>query len=109
MDVADVVFDEGKLMPISVETLRAATALPFDLYLLGQSNSRPVLYGQRNHPIDQADFQRLVGRGVRTLYIVQTDSAVYREYLRDTILANNDISPVQRYQVLREATRAVLD
>ena len=108
MIAADIVVDEGMLMPISVETLRTSTALPFDLYVLGQAKCRPVLYGQRNHPLDQSDFQRLVGRGVRTLYIGQTDSAAYREYLRDTILANNDLSPVQRYQVLREATRAVL-
>ena len=50
----------------------------------------------------------MLERGVRTLYISQGDSAAYREYLRDTLLKNDDIPPVQRYQVLREATRAVL-
>ena len=45
---------------------------------------------------------------MRTLYILQGESASYREYLRETLLANPDIPPVQRYQVLREATRSVL-
>ena len=67
-----------------------------------------MLYRQRTHPIVQSDLQRLTERGVRTLYISQDESAHYRDYLRDTILRNDDIPPLQRYQVLREATRAVL-
>ena len=67
-----------------------------------------MLYRQRKHPIAASDLQRLTERGVRTLYIAQGESANYRDYLRDRILANDDIPPVQRYQVLREATRAVL-
>ena len=35
MSVAEIEFEEGELMPIGVETLCAATALPFDLYLPG--------------------------------------------------------------------------
>jgi HD-GYP domain-containing protein (c-di-GMP phosphodiesterase class II) len=108
MSVAELDFDEGMLMPISVETLRASKVLPFDLYLPGERRSRLVLYRQRKHPIAESDFARLTQRGVRTLYISQGDSTLYREYLRDAILKNDDIPPLQRYQVLREATRAVL-
>jgi HD-GYP domain-containing protein (c-di-GMP phosphodiesterase class II) len=108
MSVAEIEFDDGLLMPIGVETLRASQVLPFDLYLPGERRSRLVLYRQRKHPICEADVQRLIDRGVRTLYIAQGDSTGYREYLRDNILKNKDIPPVQRYRVLREATRAVL-
>jgi HD-GYP domain-containing protein (c-di-GMP phosphodiesterase class II) len=108
MSVAELEIEEGALMPIGVETLCASNILPFDLYLQGEGRSRLVLYRQRRHPIDNSDLQRLLQRGVRTLYIAQGDSAGYREYLRDTLLKNDAIPPVQRYQVLREATRAVL-
>ncbi len=95
-------------MPIGLETLTASNILPFDLYLPGERRGRLVLYRQRKHPIGEADLRRLSERGVRTLYIAQGDSSTYREYLRETILTNDEIPPVQRYQVLREATRAVL-
>ncbi len=36
------------------------------------------------------------------------DAEAYREHLRDKILKNDDIPPLERYQALYEATRAVL-
>ena len=108
MSVAETDFDTGLLMPIGVETLRASDVLPFNLYLPGGRPGHMVLYRQRKHPIGETDVSRLIERGVRTLYISQDDSTNYREYLRDTLLKNDDIPPLQRYQVLREATRSVL-
>ena len=93
MSVAEIDFDEGVLMPIGVETLCAANVLPFDLYLPGEGRSRLVLYRERKHPIAESDLSGWSQRGVRTLYIAQGDSANYREYLRDTILKNDDIPP----------------
>ncbi len=108
MSVAEIDFDVGDLMPIGVETLCAATNVAFDLYLHNEGRNRLVLYRQRQHPLEKSDLQRLLQRGVRTLYIAQGDSATYREYIRETILNNHDIPPVQRYEVLRDAMRAVL-
>ena len=106
--IAEVDLEEGTLMPIGIETLCSAGMLPFDLYLNAQGPSRPVLYRQKDHPVDDDDLKKLLQRGVHTLYIPQGESASYREYLRETLLANDEIPPVQRYQVLREATRSVL-
>ncbi len=108
MNVAEINFDEDMLMPVGIETLRGASELPFDLYLPGEGRSRLVLYRNRRHAIADSDLERLMQRGVRTLYIAQGDSTTYREYLRDTFLKNDGIAPLLRYQVLREATRAVL-
>ena len=108
MNVAEIDYDESTLMPIGVETLRGADELPFDLYLPGEGRRHLVLYRNRKHAIADSDLERLIQRGVRTLYISQGDSTTYREYLRDSLLKNDDISPLRRYQVLREATRAVL-
>jgi HD-GYP domain-containing protein (c-di-GMP phosphodiesterase class II) len=106
--IADIGLEEGTLMPIGVETLRAAGMLPFDLYQHNGGHARPVLYRQKHHPVHDADLRKLVERGVHTLYIPQNESSAYREYLRETLLANEDIPPLQRYQILREATRSVL-
>ncbi len=108
MSAAEINIDECALIPIGVETLRATGVLPFDLYLQGEGPSRPVLYREKKLPVGDDDLKKLLQRGVRTLYIPQVESSVYREYLRATLLSNNDIPPVERYQVLREATRSVL-
>ena len=50
MSVAEIEFDEGHLMPISVETLARPTILPFDLYLPGEGRRRLVLYRQAEAP-----------------------------------------------------------
>jgi HD-GYP domain-containing protein (c-di-GMP phosphodiesterase class II) len=106
--VADIEVEDGALMAIGVETLRTSGVVPFDLYLHGETSLRPILYRHKDLPVGDDDLKRLLERGVRTLYILQGESASYREYLRQTLLANAEIPPVQRYQVLREATRSVL-
>jgi HD-GYP domain-containing protein (c-di-GMP phosphodiesterase class II) len=107
MSVAEIELELSQMMAIGVETLQPDNILPFDLFLPGE-RGRMVLYRDRKYPVEAADLKRLSERGVRTLYITQGDSASYREYLRDTLLKNDDIPPVERYQVLREATRSVL-
>ena len=108
MSVAEIDLDESALMPIGVETLQASGVVPFDLYLPGEPGQRFVLYRQKDLPVHRSDLERLVQRGVHTLYIPQGNSSVYREFLRETLLANEDIPPVRRFQVLREAARSVL-
>ncbi len=95
-------------MPIALGTLCASGVLAFDLFLPGEKPGQMVLYRQRSHPLDQEDFQRLLERGVRTLFISGADADEYREHLRDSIISNEALSPVYRYQALREAARAVL-
>ena len=95
-------------MPIGIGTLRASRMFEFDVYRQCEKSSQPALYCRRRHPFAQDDLDRLITRGVRTLYIASSDSQAYRDYLRDSILKNKDIPPEQRYQALCEAARAVL-
>lgn len=97
------------LIPIGIRTLLASAECQFDVYRQGErAGLPPVLYCRRGHPFAQNDIDRLVTRGVSTLYIPARDSQVYRDYLRDNILKNEDLQPEQRYQALCEAARAVL-
>lgn len=95
-------------MPIGIGTLRASASFEFDVYRQDENSGQPALYCRRQHPFGQENLDRLITRGVRTLYIASSDSQVYRDYLRDNILKNADIPPEQRYQALCEAARAVL-
>jgi HD-GYP domain-containing protein (c-di-GMP phosphodiesterase class II) len=95
-------------MPIALGTLCASSVLAFDLYLPGEQPGQMVLYRQRSYPMDRSDLERLLERGIRTLYISGADADEYREHLRDSIISNENLSPVYRYQALREAARAVL-
>jgi HD-GYP domain-containing protein (c-di-GMP phosphodiesterase class II) len=108
MSVGEVDFDEGVLMPIAVVTLRAASILPFDLYLPSESQNRLVLYRERKLPIEESDLLHLKQRGVRTLFIAQGESSSYRAYVRDTLLNNENLPAIERYQVICEAARCVL-
>jgi HD-GYP domain-containing protein (c-di-GMP phosphodiesterase class II) len=96
------------MMPIAIGTLGTATMLEFDLYLRSESTGELVFYRGRQHPFTKDDVDRLVNRGVRTLYISFGDARGYRDYVRENILKNEDIPAVDRYQALREATRDVL-
>jgi HD-GYP domain-containing protein (c-di-GMP phosphodiesterase class II) len=98
----------GMLMPIALSTLCASEMLDFDLYLQAGLARQPVLYRQRSYPFTQGDLESLVERGVQTLYIVSADASHYRDHLCETILKNENIPPLKRYQALREATRTVL-
>ncbi len=95
-------------MPVALGTLSASNMLAFDLYLPSEQQERLVLYRKRSHPFTPADLQRLVERGIRTLYILSDDLECYRDHLRENILKNADLPPAQRYEALCEATRDLL-
>ena len=108
MSVTEIEFDEGALMPIGVETLRADNTLPFDLYVAGQSRRYLVLYRHRKHPVTRTDIQHLLERGVR--------DAVHRSNRLPQLPGvpsrhahqERRHRAARRYRVLREATRALL-
>jgi putative nucleotidyltransferase with HDIG domain len=107
MNIAEDV-DGQSLVPIAVDTLCASAVLPFNLYLPSSRGGSLVLYRQCSYPFTQEDFDRLVERNVRTLYMQCGDVRIYHDHLRETILKNQEIPAARRYQVLREAARAVL-
>jgi hypothetical protein len=58
--VADVEAEDGALMAIGVETIRASYMLPFDLYIYGETSPRPVLFRQKELPVAADDLRRLL-------------------------------------------------
>ena len=84
------------LMPIGVGTLSASNVLGFDLYIQSEKSGELSLYRRRSHPFTKDDVHRLVARGIRTLFISSGDSRDYRDYVRETILKNEGIPPLER-------------
>lgn len=101
-------FEQRVLTPIAVDTLCASDLLPFDLYVQGAKKGKPVLYRKRSYPLVQNDLEELAARGVHVLFISSGDCTAYRDHLREKVLNNQEVAPAKRYEVLREATRAVL-
>jgi putative nucleotidyltransferase with HDIG domain len=97
------------LLPIAVNTLCAAVALEFDLYIQPDTADPVLLYRERNLPLEHADLERLVEHGVRTLYILSADQLGYQRYLRNEVVRNERVPPMQRFQVLTEANRTMFE
>ena len=97
----------NSVLPIGLETLCAADLLDFDLYIQPNGRETLKLYRSRTSPLEQEDLDVLHDRGIRTLFILASDAAGYRDYLTTNVLRNESIPPAQRYHILREATRAV--
>lgn len=94
------------ILPIGVDTLKAAALLQFDVYLQQEDKDALLLYRKRSYPLTQDDLDRLHERGTETVYIQMSDASGYRDYLRENVLSSEDIPPARRYHALRDAARS---
>jgi HD-GYP domain-containing protein (c-di-GMP phosphodiesterase class II) len=99
---------EHALLPISTATLTASGLTKFDLYVRSGNEGRFRLYRERNRPVTEGDLNRLTQGGIGTLYIASDAADEYREYLREHVLSRSDLAPIDRYNILRTATRSIL-
>lgn len=105
---ASVVGSSG-LVPIAVDTLCPTALLDFDLYVRLSAGGGAFLYRESSYPLDQDDLDRLVTQGVHTLYIPSAKCPTYQKYLRDVVVKNERLPPVQRFSVLKKANRAIFE
>lgn len=94
-------------LPIAIETLVPSNSLPFDLFLLTDEASTPVLYREHRLPFDPEDLSRLTEQAITTLYIRISDHRAYRNYLDNTVLRNSELPATQRFKILQVANRAI--
>jgi HD-GYP domain-containing protein (c-di-GMP phosphodiesterase class II) len=100
---------QAPLLPVAVRALCPTSVLDFDLFILADPSKPRVLYRQRSLPLQQGDLDRLLERGVQTLYLRSGDEDSYRRYLREELVQNEHLPPSDRYKILREATRTILE
>ena len=104
-----VVQGGGALLPIAVCTLTPDVVLDIDLYIQSEQTGLLALYRSRKIPLNQADLDRLSARGVERVYVQWVDRDSYQRHLCKQLVENEQLSPSQRYQLLREATRALFE
>lgn len=98
-------------VPISLATLLPASLPQFPLYIREADDQPPRLYRDAGYPVDKQDLARLVERGVKHLYVIQTDQERYQNYLRETfsaLLIDESLPLAQRFSCLNEVVRDVL-
>jgi HD-GYP domain-containing protein (c-di-GMP phosphodiesterase class II) len=95
------------LLPVSVETLFPPATFDFDLYI--HPAGPALLYRGRSFPVEPGDMDRLAERGVSTLYIPSASATSYQRYVHEELLKNPQLPPVQRFEILKGATRIVFE
>jgi HD-GYP domain-containing protein (c-di-GMP phosphodiesterase class II) len=98
-------------LPVSISTLLPDNVLGVRLYIRDSTAGAPRLYRSADIPFEQKDRDRLLGRGMRTLYINLGDHAHYQSYLRNhlpAILGDERIPVNDRFATLNSVVRDVL-
>lgn len=93
------------LLPVAVDTLFAPATFDFDLYIRPDPSGPALLYREHSFPFERGDVDRLMRRGVTTLYIPDTGAASYQRYVHQEILSNTSLPPGQRFEALTAAGR----
>ena len=96
------------LVPVAVKTLQSHQEISFDLYLWPSKNSPPLLFREKHVPMEPGDLQRLLHESVTTLYTRSCDAQHYCDHVRSNVLTNESIPPMDRYCILKDATRTIL-
>ncbi|MHC4407345.1 MAG: HD-GYP domain-containing protein [Planctomycetota bacterium] len=94
---------------IAIDTLAPTPALDFDLYLRPEAAGPVVMFREKSYPLEGGELSRLIEAGVKTLHIPVAAHEAYLHYLRESVIKNDQLTPQQRYKVLRVANRAVFE
>jgi putative nucleotidyltransferase with HDIG domain len=89
--------------------LACVSSLQCDIYLQREGSASPILYRRQSHPLQESDLERLIQRGVTTLYITKSHESAYREKMYEEVCRNESIPPVERFRVLRDINEAVFE
>jgi len=73
---------DSELIPISISTLVASTAIGMDLYVRSPSTGELKLYRGGDFPLRPEDLNRLRSRGIKQLFINRESREKYQNYLR---------------------------
>jgi HD-GYP domain-containing protein (c-di-GMP phosphodiesterase class II) len=100
-------------LPVRLCTLRVGDILRFELYLRQESVSavKYVLYKGRQISFSEEKRNFLIGNGISTLYIRQSDSEIYWKYVSeniDELITAPEITVDEKSKIIYEASSAVV-
>jgi HD-GYP domain-containing protein (c-di-GMP phosphodiesterase class II) len=97
-----------ELLPVALNTILEGGKIDCDFYLI-DDHQRSTLYRGRSYPFTVDDMRNLKQRGVKCLYISASDAERYRDHLQSQIVNDNSVPPLRRLEIIREASRTVVE
>ena len=92
-------------IPVALETFRKSM-LDCDIYIRQDSEGALTLYRKKSHALSSSDLDRLAKRGIRELYVSHADQEAHRHSRVPEICRDTTLPPAERYNLLREISRA---
>ena len=105
VDQADGQSVPAVMIPIALETFRKSM-LDCDIYIRQGRDSALTLYRKRSHALDSTDLDRLAKKGIDELFVSYQDQEAHRHGMAREISQDTTRSPSERYNILRDVTRA---
>ena len=104
---------DNLFLPVRLCTLQVGDILRFELYLRQESVSavKYILYKGRQTPFSEEKRNFLIGNGISTLYIRQSDGEVYWKYVSeniDELMTAPEITVDEKSKIIYDASSAVV-
>lgn len=96
------------MIPVSLETFRKSM-LDCDIYIRQDRNQTLALYRKRSHALDSTDLDRLAEKGIDELHVSYQDQETHRRNVSREIRQDTTRPPSERYNILRDISRASFD
>ena len=109
MSVASRTADaRSSFIPVSIQTLRISRATGIRLYVRESATGRHRLYCEKGVPLTESDLEKLLARGLTTLFVMSGEYAGYLGQLRENlpaVLADESVPVVERFAQLNDVVR----
>jgi HD-GYP domain-containing protein (c-di-GMP phosphodiesterase class II) len=104
---------DNLFLPVRLCTLHVGDILRFELYLRQESVSavKYILYKGRRTPFSEEKRNFLIGNGISTLYIRQSDGETYWKYVSeniDELMEAPEVSVDEKSKIIYDASSAVV-
>ena len=96
------------MIPVALETFRKSM-LDCDIFIRREQNSALTLYRKSSHALESSDLDRLARRGICELYVSYQDQETHRHEVALNTCQDTTRPPSERYNILREVSRASFD
>lgn len=96
----------SQFVQVDLAALRPNTAFEFDLYLRSDPRQPAVLYREHHYPLEDQDVRSLSESGIDALYIAAKEADRFQQYVRESVIGDDEIPLADRYKILRDISRA---
>ncbi len=95
-------------IPVAINTFRKSM-LDCDIFVRQGDEGALTLYRKKSQPLDCSDLDRLEKRGIRKFYVSHADQETHRRKMAPLVSQDTTRPPTERYNLLRELSRASFD